>query len=124
MKTLMATNEPADLVDPLEQLADQFGEIEGAGDIKSAISKARSAMRKNTPDTDAAMESIDNALEEYTAQMQWREAAESALLADLSEYEAVTKDTIGIRQQDRLSREQALSVAACSTHHRDLSLNF
>ena len=124
MKTLMATNEPADLVDPLEQLADQFGEIEGAGDIKSAISKARSAMRKNTPDTDAAMESIDNALEEYTAQMQWREAAEPALLADLSEYEAVTKDTIGIRQQDRLSREQALSVAACSAHHRDLSLNF
>ena len=124
MQTLMATNEPADMVDPLEELADQFSEIEGAGDIRSAVSKARSAMRKNNPDVDAAMESMDTALEQYNAEMQWREQAEPALLADLSAYEAVTKDTIGIRQQDRLSREQALSVASCSSHHRDLSLNF
>ncbi len=124
MKTLMATNEPADLIDPLEALADQFSEIAGAGDIRSAVSKARSAMRKKSPDTDAAMEAMDTAMEEYASEMQWREQAESALYADLSRYEAVLKDTIGIRQQDRLTREQALSVASCSSHHRDLSLNF
>lgn len=124
MKTLMATNEPADLVDPLEALADQFGDIAGAGDIRSAVSKARSAMRKRTPDPEAAMESINKAMAEYAAQMQWREQAEPALFADLSNYEAVLKETIGIRQQDRLTREQALSVASCSSHHRDLSLKF
>lgn len=124
MKTLMATNEPADLVDPLEALADQFGDIAGAGKIKSAISKARSALRKSTPKPEDAMESIDKAIEEYASEMQWREAAEPALYDDLSAYENVMKDTIGIRQQDRLSRDQALSVASCSSHHRDLSLNF
>jgi len=124
MKTLMATNEPADMVDPLEELADQFGDIAGAGKIKSAISKARSAMRKSTPDPEAAMEAMDTAMEEYESEMQWRESAEAALYTDLSTYENVMKDTIGIRQQDRLSREQALSVASCSSHHRDLSLNF
>ncbi len=124
MKEQMSSSAPADLVDPLEALADQFGEIDGAGDIKSAISKARSAMRKSTPDPEAAMEAIDTAIDEYTAQMQWREPAESALLEDLSAYESVMKDTIGIRQQDRLSRQQALSVASCSSHHRDLSLSF
>ena len=124
MKTLMETNEPADMVDPLEELADQFGLIEGASDIKSAISKARTAMRKKSPDVDAAMQSMDDAQEEYDTQMQWREPAEDALLADLNAYEEVTKDTIGIRQQNSLSREQALSVAACSSHHRDVSLSF
>lgn len=124
MKTLMATNEPADLIDPLEELADQFGDIAGAGKIKSAVSKARSALRKSTPKTDDAMESIDKAIEEYQNEMQWRDAAEPALYAELNAYENVMKDTIGIRQQDRLSREQALSVASCSSHHRDLSLNF
>ena len=124
MQEQMSNSAPADVVDPLEALADQFGEIAGAGDIKSAISKARSAMRKSTPDPEAAMEAMDTALEEYATQMQWREPAEAALLEDLSDYESVMKDTIGIRQQDRLSREQALSVASCSSHHRDLSLNF
>ncbi|MFK8081284.1 MAG: TRAP transporter large permease subunit [Granulosicoccus sp.] len=124
MKTLMATNEPADLVDPLEALADQFGDIAGAGKIKSAVSKARSAMRKSTPKPEDALEAIDNAMEEYDSEMQWREVAEAALYDDLTTYENVMKDTIGIRQQDRLSREQALSVASCSSHHRDLSLNF
>jgi len=120
----MINSAPADLVDPLEALADQFGDIAGAGDIRSAISSARSAMRKSTPDPEAAMEAIDTAMDEYTAQMQWREPAQSSLLADLGAYEAVMKETIGIRQQDRLTREQALSVAACRSHHRDLSLNF
>ena len=124
MKTLMATNEPADMVDPLAALADQFGEIEGAGDIRSAISKARSAMRKKTPDIEAANEAMDTAMEEYESELAWREPAQSALYSSLNDYELVMKETIGIRQQDRLSREQALSVAACSSHHRDLSLNF
>jgi len=124
MKTLMASNEPADLVDPLEVLADQFGAIAGADKIKSAVSKARSALRKSTPNPEAAMESIDTAMEEYAAEMQWREIAVPALYTELTAYESVMKDTIGIRQQDKLSRKQALSVASCSSHHRDLSLNF
>lgn len=124
MKTLMQTNEPADLIDPLETLADQFGEIAGASDIKSAISKARSALKKKTPDPEAAMESIDKAMQAYDREMQWRNAAEAELLPDVKNFEQVMRDTIGIRQQDRLSREQALSVAACSAHHRDISLNF
>jgi len=124
MKTLMATNEPADLVDPLKALADQFGDIEGASKIKSAVAKARSILRKKNPDTDAAMESIDTAMEEYDNEMQWRSEAETAIYAELRAYESEMAKTIGIREQDRLSREQALAVASCSSHHRDVSLNF
>ena len=81
-------------------------------------------MRKNTPDPEAAAESLQEALQIYNSEMQWRETAEAALYSDLNTFESVMKETIGIRQQDRLSRDQALSVAACSSHHRDLSLNF
>ncbi len=124
MKTLMATNEPADLVDPLKALADQFGDIEGASDIKKAVSKARSILRKKNPDTEAAMESIDKAMQEYEDELAWRTQAEANILPGLQDYEREMAKTIGIQQQDRLSREQALAVASCSSHHRDLSLNF
>lgn len=124
MKTLMETNEPADLVDPLKALADQFGDIPGASKIKSAVSKARSILRKKNPKVDDAMDSIDKAMAEYEKELAWRTAAETTLLGDLQAYEQEMSKTIGIRQQDRLTREQALDVAACNSHHRDLSLNF
>lgn len=124
MKTLMATNEPADLLEPLKALSDEFGNIAGASDIKSAVSKARSALRKKTPDVEGAQKAIDDAIEAYEQEMQWRDVAEPLLYADLKAYEQEMSNTIGIRQQDRLSREQALAVASCSSHHRDLSLNF
>lgn len=124
MKTLMATNEPADLLDPLKDLSAQFGEIAGASKIKSAVSKARSILRKKNPDTEAAMESIDKAMALFDEELEWRSAAETVLLVDLQAYEREMSTTIGIRQQDRLSREQSLAVAACSSHHRDISLNF
>jgi len=124
MKTLMQNNEAVDLLEPLASLSKQFGEIAGAGKIKSAVSKARSALKRKKPKTEAAMESIEKALEEYNEEMQWRNEAEPLLLADLEAYEATIKQTVGIRQQDNLTREQALSVAACSSHHRDISLSF
>lgn len=124
MKTLMATNEPADLLDPLRDLSDQFGDIAGASNIKSAVSKARSILRKKNPDTDAAMDSIDKAMAEYDKELEWRTAAEPVLLASLQAYEREMSGTIGIREQDRLNREQALAVASCSSHHRDISLKF
>jgi TRAP-type mannitol/chloroaromatic compound transport system permease large subunit/cell division protein FtsB len=124
MKTLMSTNEPADLLDPLKALSAQFGDIPGASKIKSAVSKARSILKKKNPDTNKAMDSIGKAMAEYDKELEWRSAAETDLLASLQAYESEMANTIGIRQQNRLTREQALAVAACSSHHRDISLNF
>jgi len=124
MKTLMSTNEPADLLDPLKALASQFGDIPGASKIKSAVSKARSSLKKKKPDTENAMASIDKAMAEFEKELEWRSAAETDLLAGLQAYEKEMANTIGIRQQDKLTRDQALAVASCSSHHRDLSLNF
>jgi len=42
----------------------------------------------------------------------------------LATYEAAIRETIGLRQQERLPRDQALLVAGCSSGHRDISLSF
>ena len=56
--------------------------------------------------------------------MQWRTEADNSLAAPVAEYEEAIRSTIGIRQQSRLSKDQALYVAACDADHRDISLNF
>jgi len=112
------------MTEPLNALSKQFGAIEGADDIKSALSKARRALRSKTPDKDKALGEIDKALEAYAEQSGWREAADGSLKDGIGEYVQAMAPTVGIRAQDKLTREQALYVAACSSDHRDISLNF
>ncbi len=50
--------------------------------------------------------------------------AETAILPGLMAYREELGDTIGLRQQPVLPKEQALYVAACTSTHRDVSLSF
>lgn len=120
----VAQNEAEEMTDPLNALARKFGDIEGADDIRSALSDARRALRSRTPDKERALEEIDAAVEEYAIQSTWRKAAESQLKAGLTAYLETLKPTIGIRAQAKLTRDQALYLAGCQSGHRDISLSF
>ncbi len=54
----------------------------------------------------------------------WHQRAADALAADLEEYDQAIAGTIGMRMQERLSSEQAESIASCLAVHKDLSLHF
>ena len=45
-------------------------------------------------------------------------------IATLEDYERFIRDTIGLREQERLNSEQVSLVSACLARHRDISLNF
>ena len=124
MKQKILDSDPAELIDPLAQLSKTFGDVEGADAIKKAVSKARSALKAKKPSKEKAIKSIDKAIEDFTEQVEWRSAASQTLGAAIETYEKELRSTIGIRQQSRLTREQALYVAQCNAGHRDISLNF
>ncbi|WP_432448425.1 TRAP transporter large permease subunit [Aliiroseovarius marinus] len=108
----------------VNDLAKAFGKIEGAGDVKKALGKARKALKAKTPDRDKAMAAYDDAVAAYEAQLGWRASADSALRSGLTVYVDGISDTLGVRQQPRFTREQALEMASCTSYHRDISLNF
>ncbi|PIB23535.1 C4-dicarboxylate ABC transporter permease [Amylibacter kogurei] len=115
---------PDDLVDPLKELSSEFNAVEGASDVARAISSARSALRKSTPLVDDAIEDMQNAMSEFETQMAWRTSAKEQIAPQLATYEDSLRSTIGIRNQANFTRDQALFVAGCQAHHRDISLNF
>ncbi len=117
-------SEPEDAIASIEALTAQFSDLAGASNIKTALSKARRAIKAKKPSTEKALKQLAAAQKEYDEQMQWRATAESDLAPAVAQYEATIRSTIGARQQSRLSREQALYVAACDAGHRDISLNF
>ena len=46
------------------------------------------------------------------------------LLPQLIKFDDSIKNTIGLRLQEKLTKEQAKYVAACRSTHTDISLNF
>ncbi|MDG1935591.1 MAG: hypothetical protein P8I83_04135, partial [Paracoccaceae bacterium] len=64
------------------------------------------------------------AIKSYKQQELWRIQSEGDLQASMNAYLSVISGTIGARQQEKLSSDQALYIAGCNAVHRDISLNF
>lgn len=124
LRGVIADDQPAAAEEALDQVGKAFGQLAGANAVSSALSKARRAMRGSSPDRAKAMAEYDKAVAIYQDQKTWRAAADSRLKPGLEAYLAALSETIGARQQTRLSRSQALYLAGCNSVHRDLSLNF
>jgi len=108
----------------IEDIRGKVGEIEGAGDIRSLLTKARSAIKAKTPDPAEMSAKIAESIALFEAELEWRRRAERELKPGLDAYNDVIQDTIGLRGQPRLPKKQALYVASCSSGHRDISLSF
>ena len=119
----LQSDAPDVFLEKIDPVRSAFGDIAGASDIRSAVNDARKAMRGNVNKAEAAT-ALDEAKRLLAEGIAWREKAAAELLPELETYEAAIRNTIGLRGQPVLPREQALYVAACSSHHRDVSLSF
>ena len=108
----------------LKDIEKQLGAIKGTSETKKLLAKARRELKKKKSDPEKAAGFLDDAVASYDEDLAWRAKAKTDLLPELATYHEAIKDTIGLRGQDRLPREQALFVASCSSGHRDISLNF
>lgn len=124
LPAIIEAGEPAALVETLTTVYSKVRAVEGASEIRSSLSKARSALKSRNPSKKKALAATDKAIELFDAQMLWREKAANELVPKLKAYDNAIKGTIGARQQPDLSPEQALFIASCTSGHRDVSLSF
>ncbi|MDA1153681.1 MAG: TRAP transporter large permease subunit [Proteobacteria bacterium] len=124
LRTEVENGDPVATMAALDALANQFRDIEGAGDIRSDLGAARRAIER-TPDNRAeAVVEFDSAQAEYDAQAAWRDAAGVAVLPGLEAFLDDTKATLGVRYGQRLTRDQGMFLAGCTANHRSLTLSF
>ncbi len=121
---IIASRTPEQATIIIKQAEQALGDVSGASPIKSKISKARRALKGNKPKTEKALRELAKGLDLYAAQIRWRQRAAAELAAGLTVYDLAIRGTIGLRQQDRLTSDQAAEVASCKSEHRDISLNF
>ena len=101
-----------------------LNDIAGAELIKEKLTKARRTLKKDDADIDKINTLLDEANEIYMYENEWRAKAEKELLPQLNKFDDSIKNTIGLRLQEKLTKEQAKYVAACRSTHTDISLNF
>ena len=108
----------------IKERENALSEVEGVSHIKSALSKARRALKGDSPDVGKSLAQFAIAQNLYQQELDWRRDAASKLLEPLNAYHEAIRYSIGLRSQPRLPQDQAESVAACLAHHRDISLQF
>ncbi|MFT6228750.1 MAG: TRAP-type mannitol/chloroaromatic compound transport system permease large subunit [Paracoccaceae bacterium] len=124
MRAAIETGELKALVEQVTDLRSLVSGVEGAGDIRGFVNKARSALRSNTPDPADAMVQMDAAVAAWEADVAWRSAAAVSVAPGLRTYTEAMRSTIGARSQLKMPRNIALYVASCRSGHRDISMHF
>lgn len=108
-------------IKPLELEIDKLTETHR---IKSKLSRAKRALRGSSADKDKALDQLKLGAEILQAEIDWRQRASDELAADLEAYDRAVASTIGMRMQERLTSDQAESIASCLAIHKDLTLHF
>ncbi len=124
LSQIMQNQQPADAMISIKQVESAFSVAAGVSHIKSLLSKARRALKGDTPDSQKAMKYYHQATEMYQQEVNWRNSAAANLLPKLNTYNNAIYDSIGLRLQQRLPIDRATSIAACQSVHRDISLEF
>ena len=123
LKSIIANDPEKIAMKKIKVVEKLLGNVAGSSKIKSKISKARRALKRNS-DREKAAGFLEQGLELFFQEVAWRGQASDQLLAGLNEYEGTLSGSIGARLQTRLSSEQAAFVASCLSEHRDVSLAF
>ena len=124
LEGVVAHEPPEQAMETIKAAERELGQVAGSGRIKGRLSKARRALRGNSPDPEKAAGFLAEARERYAEEVAWRTRAADELLPGLSAYDDAIKHSIGLRVQERLTQEQARLVAECKSVHRDVSLHF
>ncbi|MBT8353823.1 MAG: hypothetical protein KJO60_04820, partial [Desulfofustis sp.] len=124
LEEAVAHNSSEDAMAQIKESEQVLGPIGGTSSIKTKLSRARRALRGKNPDSEKALQELQEGLKIYGSEVDWRRQAAVELAHALATYDEAIKDTIGLRLQRRLPPEQIQSVASCQSVHRDRSLQF
>ena len=108
----------------MDGLFDKLGEVSGTEEFLNSIDDLISLIDSDEIDKEKISEKASEVLNLFNMEVSWRENASKNLMPKLKEYDVVIKETIGLRLQSKLTKDQAIYVSKCNSIHRDISLNF
>ena len=108
----------------IDNLFEKLGEISGTEEFANKLDDLISVIDNDEVDEQKLSEVSSETFDLFNLEVSWRDDANKNLMPELIKYNDVIKHNIGLRLQNRLTKEQAKFVAKCNSVHRDISLNF
>ncbi len=108
----------------IDNLFEKLGEISGTEEFANKLDDLISVIDNDEVDEQKLSEVSSETFNLFNLEVSWRDDANKNLMPELIKYNDVIKHNIGLRLQNRLTKEQAKFVARCNSVHRDISLNF
>ena len=108
----------------MDGLFDKLSETSGMDAFLDSVDELFSEMDSEEINVEEVKIKSNAVIELFNNEVSWRSAAKQDLFIKLQEYNNVIKETIGLRLQSKLTKEQAIYVSRCNSVHRDISLNF
>ena len=120
----LSNYEKNEKIDLLKNFSKSVNSVTGLSSFKSSISKALKELKRKNVKQDKVEKALAKAQNEINFLANWVGSSKEDLEVVLEEFRTAISTTLGIRSQEKFSKELALSLAACNANHRDLSLNF
>ena len=111
-------------ISTIDNLFEKLGEISGTEEFANKLDDLISVLDNDEVDEQKLIEVSSETFDLFNLEVSWRGDANKNLMPELIKYNDVIKHNIGLRLQNRLTKEQAKFVARCNSVHRDISLNF
>ena len=111
-------------IDLLKNFSKSVNSVTGLSSFKSSISKALKELKRKNVKQNKVEKALEKAQKEINFLADWVGNSKEDLEVVLEEFRTAISTSLGIRSQEKFSKELALSLAACNANHRDLSLNF
>ena len=124
LKTSLNGSDYDNAISIMDGLFDKLGEISGTEEFADAIDELISLIDEEEMDQTKVSEKSSEVIAIFDKEINWRSDASKNLMPKLIEYDSALKETIGLRLQSKLTKEQAIYVSRCNSIHRDISLNF
>ncbi len=123
---VIETAEFPEAEEAVKAFTQRLRQIAATSGITQVLDDTRRPLRNDTNDRDRekALEAFAAAQQAFADALSWRVEAARTVLAELQRYEEAIRNTIGLRQQDRLPRDEAIAVAGCLSVPADLTLEF
>ena len=113
-----------DAIEFIDNIFEKVGEISGSDEFADKLDYLITLMDEDEVDFEKLQSSTVDTIALFEQEISWRKNFKKKYMDRINAHDKVISETIGLRLQSKLTKEQAIYVSKCNSIHRDISLNF
>ena len=113
-----------DAIEFIDNIFEKVGEISGSDEFADKLDYLITLMDEDQVDFEKLQSSANDTYVLFQQEIDWRKNFKKKYMEKINTHDKVISETIGLRLQSKLTKEQAIYVSRCNSIHRDISLNF